>query len=144
MIHSQGLPTVYHGSSTFSPTELTGADGLPLRGNDIDLIRHIEPPTTRAEESAFRGTVPFPSYPAITGSAVDWAGEGGWIFQVSDWRGYDVNAELEGRIPDGKGGFRGPLMEEQEIAIPARVPARFVTRVGKVKRGRIGLVVDWE
>lgn len=56
-----------------------------------------------------------------------------------------MNAVLEGRIPDGKGGFRGPLLRgEQEIAIPAGIPIVKIVKIGKVKSTRGGLVVSWE
>lgn len=54
-------------------------DGLPARGNDIDLIRHAEPPPARTEESAFRGTVNFPISPARNVGACFWAGADGFM-----------------------------------------------------------------
>lgn len=57
--------------------------------------------------------------------------------------GYDVCKLLEGQIDDGKGGFRGTLMREQEIAIPARVSREYVARIGVVVQRRRGVSVDF-
>ena len=138
-------PLLYHGTNRESPQIFYANDGLPKRGNDIDLIRHVEPPPSQLTESAFRGTVHYPISPAIISGACFWAGEDGWVYRIVDYPGYDINELLAGKIPDGKGGFRDPLMKgEQEIAIPARVVRIAVTGIGRVVERRRGLSVIWE
>lgn len=115
-----------------------------MRGSDIDLIRHTEPPPAWPVASAFIGTVPFPKAPGYDAGAVYWADEGGWVYHIDSWPGYDLNALLDGKIPDGMGGYRGPKhCGEQEVAIPAPVPMQSIRRVGIVERLRGGLAVRW-
>lgn len=146
-VDSMKVLCAYHGTNITSPEDFLRLSGLPARGTDTDLIKHVEPPAGHSQNSAFRGTVPYPVYPAVEGPscAAEWADLGGWVYEVSNWRGYDINTVLEGRIPNGKGGYRGPLMKgENETAISARVPARYISRIGQVNKGRGNrLVVDW-
>lgn len=51
---------IYHGTSDVSATDCESFGGLPTKGRDIDLVRHVEPPPNRIEQSAFIGTVQFP------------------------------------------------------------------------------------
>jgi hypothetical protein len=51
---------------------------------------------------------------------------------------------LAGRVPNGKGGFRDPLMKEQEIAIPARVVRSTVLRIGAVMDTGRGFAIEWD
>lgn len=138
------FPVLYHGTAEESPEIFTENSGLPARGKDVDLIRHVEPPVARDETSAFRGTVPYPQSPALDAGACHWAGAGGWVYEIKNYLGYDINQVLEGRVPNGIGGFRNPhTTGEQEVAIPARVPNAFVARIGYVKSRRRGYSVDW-
>lgn len=137
------FPLLYHGTHEVDPQCLVANNGLPPKGSDIDLIRHIEPPPSREIPSAFRGTVPFPIFPAFRAGAAEWAGEGGWVFEVSGWPGYDIAELLTGNIPTGLGEFRSPLMEEQEVAIPAPVPREHITKVGNVVARVRGISIDW-
>ena len=135
---------VYHGTSLVTADICEKMNGLPARGKDIELTRHVEPTSGREQESAFVGTVRFPVAPGYDAGAAFWAGAGGWVYHINEWPGYDINMVLEGRIPDGKGGFRGPLLTgEQEIAIPARVPRSNIVKIGVVQSRRGGLVVCW-
>lgn len=143
-VEPRRYPVLYHGNAYESPILFDQNDGLPARGNDIELIRHIEPPPGRIEESAFRGTVHYPLSPALEAGACFWAGDGGWLYEVHNYPGYDIHQMLAGRVPNGKGGFRDPLMKEQEIAIPARVIRSAVPRVGVVSERRRGFVVEWK
>jgi hypothetical protein len=134
---------IYHGTSELQPEKIKLFGGLPAKGMDIDLVRHVEPLPGAAENSAFRGTVQFPLSPGFDSGAALWAGEGGWVYKISDYPGYDICRLLEGKIPDGNGGFRGPLMSgEQEVAIPARVSSSKIRAVGDVvlRRGRYRVV----
>ena len=144
-VYPQRQSSVYHGTSLVSKEKCINQNGLPMRGNDIDLIKHVEPPAGQGANSAFIGTVYFPESPAYDDfGAATWADEGGWVYHIQDWPGYDVNCLLAGRIKDGKGGFRSPHMcGEQEIAIPAMVPRKHILRIGKVERSRRGLTVTW-
>ena len=138
------FPLLYHGTDEVNPNALARHNGLPPKGCDIDLIRHIEPPPSREVPSAFRGTVPFPLFPAFRAGAAEWGGEGGWVFEVSGWPGYDIAELLTGTIPNGMGGFRNPLMSgEHEVAIPAPVPREHITKVGNVVARERGISIDW-
>ncbi|WP_189688758.1 hypothetical protein [Pseudorhodoferax aquiterrae] len=145
VVESHYLERAYHGTSKVAPDDARRELGLPRRGDVLDLLLHVEPPPQwDTERSAFRGTVPFPAYPAFPHqSAAEWAAEHGWVYEVCGFRGYELNSLLDLRIPNGRGGFRRPLMQENETAIPARVPCRFITKVGQVLQGRSGLVVEW-
>lgn len=135
---------VYHGTAYVTSEQCQREDGLPFKGMDIDLVRHVEPPPSAESNSAFIGTVSFPSYPGTNAGAAYWADEGGWVYHIVDWPGYDINLLLNMQIPDGRGGFRGPLMPgEQEIALPARIPLAHISKIGLVNRKRGGLAVDF-
>lgn len=143
-INPNNHQNIYHGTAKISPTDCNTHNGLPAGGTDIDLVRHAEPPPARKEPSAFIGTVPFPKAPGFEAGAAYWAGEDGWVYHINDWPGYDINQVLEGRIPDGKGGYRGPFhIGEQEVAVPARVPKNKIVKIGKVVMQRGGLAVTW-
>lgn len=135
----------YYGTKDFGPNDCLAHDGLPRRGEDIDLIGHADrPPGYDPNRSAFRGTTPYPLSPLKDSGAVLWAGEGGWIYEIKCYVGYDLNCLLDGKIPNGIGGFRGPkYIGEHEDAIPARVPKGFISRIGIVKKGRRGLLPVW-
>lgn len=134
---------LFHGTADVSPLVCAQQAGLPRKGDNIELLKHIEPLPGEQNDSAFRGTMQFPMSPACDASPAFWAGEGGWVFEIHDFPGYDVGQLLDGKIDDGKGGFRGPRMKEQEVAIPARVPRVYIKRIGVVVEGRRGPVVNW-
>jgi hypothetical protein len=131
---------VYHGTSRLTPEEFKSGNGFPLRGNDIDLIRHVEPPPGRKDESAFLGTVFFPSLPEV--GATEWAMEGGWVYHIHDWPGYCIETLLKGKIPTFN-GYRDPHMKELEIALPAGIPSSHIKKIGLVVAKRGGLAVNW-
>ncbi len=136
----------HHGTNTITEQDFEINRGLPAKGSDIDLIRHVEPPPQRKEESAFRGTTPFPRSPIDdrTG-AIYWAGDGGFLYQIQNWKGYNISELLDGRIKNGMGMFRSPHMTaEHETAVPARVPAEFIKRIGRVSENDHGQpIVKW-
>lgn len=139
VVQPQTFAVLWHGSSTETLENFRAQRGLPARGTDIELIHHVEPETIANPDTAFRGTVPFPLSPDKQSGACLWAQDNGLIFQIRDFPGYDINALLEGRIPDGKGGYRSPRYAgEQEIAIPARVPITYVAYIGRVQEGSRG------
>lgn len=128
---------LYHGAQADIEPAFVAAKGLPFRGTDIDLARHADHPVGYdPDKSAFRGTVPFPIYPGFTHGAAHWASIGGLVFEICEWRGYDLT-KLEGLIST-VAGYRSSLMQEQEIAIPARVPRRFVSRIADVRENTRG------
>lgn len=139
------FPVLWHGSSTESLDDFRTHNGLPARGTDIELIHHVEPETSTNSNTAFRGTVHFPISPDQRAGACLWAQDNGLIFLIKGFPGYDVNALLEGRIPDGKGGYRSPRHAgEQEIAIPARVPNTYIDCIGRVREGPRGFRYEME
>ncbi|CAN7508863.1 hypothetical protein LJR296_003382 [Cupriavidus necator] len=73
---------LYHGTADVSPSLYEEHAGLPRKGNDIELQRHVEPPAGLPANSAFRGTMEFPMSPACDASPAFWAGEGGWVFEI--------------------------------------------------------------
>lgn len=142
-LHPIRFPELYHGTCEVSEESMLLHAGLPPAGRDIDLLRHIEPPPDREEASAFRGTVQIAAHPHSRSGAADCAGHGGWVYRIREWPGYDVHALLEGRIEKPDGTFRNPVMNEQEIAVPARVPASHIDAIGRVTQHRGGLRVLW-
>lgn len=132
-------PSLWHGTSEITKEIFIAESGLPKKGTDIELTRHVEPPPQRESPSAFRGTVQFPLSPDKSSGACLWAGDNGLIFHITEFPGYDVNTLLEGKILDGMGRYRAPLhYGEQEIAIPARVPKSYVSYIGRVVEGPRG------
>lgn len=126
----------YHGTNEIPP-ELAFKEGLPERGTNWDLKAHAE-----AEPgSAYRGTTHVIYDPVIEQGAAQWAGEGGWVYEISGVPTWDVNKALQGRVPVAGGGFRGNLdmlQLENELAIPARVPPNKIKRAGQVELDSIG------
>ena len=125
---------LYHGTDKHPP-HLVKIHGLPKKGADIDLINHAE---QRNSNSAFRGATEHLLFPDNAAGAVLWAGLGGWVYQIENCSGYDVGMLLEGRVPNGKGGYRDPLMKELEIAIYAEVQLALIRKYGVVSEGRGG------
>ena len=125
----------FHGTDQISP-EVALRDGLPARGDDWRLQEHAEGVSGR--RSAFRGTTTVASDPLTGNGAAYWAGAGGWVYEVRGVPSWDVNVLLEGRVARPT-GYRGNLMcGEQEIAIPARVPAERIKAYGQVEADAFG------
>ncbi|WP_224023274.1 hypothetical protein, partial [Burkholderia vietnamiensis] len=112
------------------------AEGLPGRGNNIDLIEHA----AGAPDRAFRGTTLMMRTPDGEGGAMLWADEGGFVIELKNVKGYDVNAMLEGRVKKADGSFGGnPVHGEIEIAVPGRIKPEQVELVYEVVRTGRGL-----
>jgi hypothetical protein len=113
------------------------AEGLPGRGNNIDLVKHAG----GADDRAFRGTTLMMRTPDGEGGAIVWADEGGFVIELQNVKGYDVNQALEGRVKKADGSFGGnPMRGEIEIAVPGRIKPEQVKQVYEVitdKRGRL-------
>jgi hypothetical protein len=133
-------PSLYHGTTkerlgyaTTASNKDVAADiyknGLPGRGNNIDLAQHAE----GAKDTAFRGTTFMKMNPDGQGGAVLWADEGGLVIQLKDVKGYDVNLATEGRIKKPDGTFGGNRVHgEQEIAVPGKVTPEQIETVWEV------------
>jgi hypothetical protein len=131
---------LYHGTDSPTVDEARSGGGLAAKGDDLELIHHAEPLAGASRQSAFRGTVQVPLSAILDSGAALW---GRWVYQITDYPGYDINSLLQGRIPT-PGGFRGPLMRgEQEIAIPAEVPLVNIALAGEVIQGSRGPKVQW-
>lgn len=68
-------PVLYHGSGHESRATFDENDGLPARGKDIELIRHVQPPPGSQPDSAFRGTTSYPVSPALDAGVLWWIGK---------------------------------------------------------------------
>lgn len=116
------------------------AEGLPGRGSNIDLIQHAN----GAGDRAFRGTTILRGTAEGQAGAVLWADEGGFVIELKNVKGYDVNSALEGRVQKFDGSFGGnPMHGEIEIAVPGRVKPEQVDTVYEVvadARGRLRTV----
>ncbi|MFM0157465.1 hypothetical protein PQR05_10065 [Paraburkholderia sediminicola] len=116
------------------------AEGLPGRGDNIDLIQHA----ANAPDRAFRGTTEVMLTQDREAGAMLWADEGGFVIQLQNVKGYDVNAALEGRVLKPDGSFGGNAVHgEIEIAVPGRIKPEQVNKVFEVitdSRGRLKAV----
>lgn len=110
-------------------------EGLPGRGNNIDLVEHAG----GAHDRAFRGTTVMMMTPDGQAGAILWADEGGFVIELKNVKGYDVNAVLEGRVRKPDGSFGGNAVHgEVEIAVPGRVKPEQVEAVYEVVMSRSG------
>jgi len=123
----------YYGHDSSLSPESVLQHGLQARGDDWDLIRHVE----QTGRSAFRGTTKFVTYPGGGGAAA-WADEGGYVYEVTCVPSWDVNKHLQGRrlvsdLAVGTARFGDNLvLGEQEHVIPSRVPPEHIKRYGAV------------
>jgi hypothetical protein len=141
IVKPKNFGLLYHGTDDHPPG-FVRVGGLPSKGTDLELWHHAEPPPGNQGKSAFRGSTQLLISTLQDAGAALW---GKWVYEVQSYPGYDVAAELEGKIPC-PGGFRGVLMSaEQEIAIPAEVPVLSISNAGEVRRNSRGLfIVHWE
>ena len=133
-------PKLYHGAdrATLGVDAQTSAkdvaakiyaEGLPGRGNNIDLIAHAG----NAPDRAFRGTTQMMMTPDGQAGAMLWADEGGFVIELKNVKGYDVNEVLEGRVRKPDGSFGGNAVHgEVEIAVPGRIKPEQVKVVFEV------------
>jgi hypothetical protein len=116
-------PSVYGGTRYYGTNEITPATafekGLPARGPNTELLPHAR----QGQDSAFRGTTTKVFDEAGGGGAGEWAQDGGWVYKIDGTPSWDMNAQLEGRVPLPDGTFGGnPMPGENEGAILAGVP----------------------
>ena len=131
----------YHGTS-LTPDEVF-RDGLTAKGDDRDLLEHVR----GNEHSAFRGTTSVPTVSReMRQGATEWAGEGGWVYQFDDVACWDVDKELEGRVPLPGGLFgNSPHLGECECAVPGTIAPTLIKRAGQVESRYGNLrVVRWQ
>jgi hypothetical protein len=125
-------PTVYggelfHGTSEIPP-EVAFEKGLPGRGGNTKLLDHILQPG----DSAFRGTTTYISPEGRTGAAA-WATEEGWVYKIDGTPSWDLNAELQGRVPKPDGTFgNNPMPGEHEQAVLANIPRERIIGAMKI------------
>jgi len=113
-------------------------DGLPARGNNIDLAEHAN----GADDRAFRGTTTMAQTPDGQAGAVLWADEGGLVVELKNVKGYDVNQLLGGRVKKPDGTFGGnSMMGEQEIAVPGAISPEQIESISVVVRNARGQLI---
>lgn len=152
------LDKAFYGNKQLPPGYQTIEDifkkGLPERGQNWDLNSHVEESwklkggQNPVNDTAFRGTTPQISSPDGTIGAINWADEGGYVYEIRGVPGWEVNTALEGRVAKPDGTFRDNLMSgELETAIPAKVPGKFICRVGRPSLSNSGRLIirstDW-
>lgn len=121
----------FHGTCLFDPEQVF-KDGIPAKGTDRRLLEHV----LGNASSAFRGmTVQAVISPYGQGAA-HWA-IGGWIYELESVPCWDVEKELQGRVPRFGGYGDCPTRAELERAFPARLSRQFVVRAAEVGEGRV-------
>lgn len=149
MLQGHTYDRLFYGNNGihFNPDEVF-KKGLESRGNNWDLLDHAENRGTKYSiynkenkigETAFRGSTEVALSIDGTAGAALWAGEGGYIAEIGNVRGWNVNITLEGRVENAGSGFRGNILGgEQEIAIAARVPPENICSMIPVVLNRLG------
>ena len=125
---------LHYGTDSITP-EVAFEKGLPGRGDNTDLLQHVH----QASDSAFRGTTRH-IFDSDGGGAGQWAGENGWVYKIDGTPSWDLNAQLDGRVPRPDGSFAGnPMYGEHEQAVLANIPReRIVGAIRIVERnGRL-------
>ena len=120
-------PKVHHGSSDSSILENILKNGLPKKGVNLELLSHAEPHSDN-NDSAFRGSTEQRQI------ASEFAGDGGVIYEIRDWPGYNLAELLDGKILRGVTYGDLKMSGECEIAIPAEVPNNYIKGYGLVYR----------
>jgi len=132
----------WHGTGDISP-EVAFNFGLPDdKGSDVDLVAHV---LENNGEAALRGTTPQPFTPDGKQGAGQWAGDGGWAYEIRDVPTWDVNQLFEGRLKGPDGSYvDNPLRGELESSIPRRVPPEYIKGAWKIieRHGSLRLG-DW-
>ena len=123
--------TIYHGND-ITPQQVLEAGGLPAKGNNWDLINHVEEMATRDNPhgtSAFRGGTRLQLSPDRQAGAALW---GKYIYKIKGMPTWDINQLMEGQRGD-TGNFSGNIMRgELENAFPARVPIENIEAYAEV------------
>jgi len=144
----------YHAPSEPITLEQAFREGFASRGGDWRLLEHAQPGSESAMPhlggSAFRGTTPTPSSLGMSGQgAADWAGEGGYVYEIRNVPTWHLEQALEGQIRDPAGTFGRQLVVKPELesVVPGRIPPECIVRAGKVSALPDGRLVvrpgDW-
>ena len=130
----------YYGTSDLTP-DVVFTEGVPLKGVCVDLLRHAG----KGSGSRFRGTTPILVVNEALGQgAMCWADVGGWVYELDNIPGWDVERLLDGKVPTASGFGGAPYPGEMEGAIDSRIPGSMIRRGGQVMRLRRFLVVkEW-
>jgi len=127
----------YYGNGLLDP-ETVLREGFSHRGDDWDLLNHV----LQRGDSAFRGTTKQIVYPEDGVGAASFAGEDGYVYEVTCLPSWDVNKHLQGRVDYvlglGKGG--NAVLGEHEYAVASRIPSSHIKRYGRVVRSASGLL----
>lgn len=128
----------YYGISDLLP-EVAFTQGLPIKGSCIDLLWHA----SKGYGSRFRGTTSFLMVSEKLGQgAMCWADVGGWVYELDNIPGWDVEKLLFGIVPTPTGFTGAPFPGELEGAIDSRIPPHMIRRAGQVIRRRKHLKVE--
>ncbi len=128
----------YYGTSDLAPS-VAFTEGLPLKGFCIDLLRHAG----KGRDSRFRGTTPLLMVNEVLGQgAMCWADVGGWVYELDNIPGWNVEKLLDGKVPTANGFIGAPFPGELEGAIDSRIPPSKIRRAGQVVRSRRFLTVN--
>ncbi|CRM19842.1 hypothetical protein [Pseudomonas sp. 24 E 13] len=130
----------YYGTSYLHPS-VAFIEGLPLKGFCVDLLRHAG----KGHDSRFRGTTPFLMVNETLGQgAMCWAELGGWVYELDNIPGWNVEKLLNGKVPTVSGFTGAPYPGEMEGAIDSRIPPSMIRRAGQViKLRRFLTVSEW-
>jgi hypothetical protein len=119
---------LHHGTQT--PPEQVLREGFPARGSSLDLEKH----QLGDPNSAFRGGTEHPGNPHGDGAAAGFAGDGGWVYEILNPKGWDLNKILQGKIQRPDGTFGGSVYTgETEVAILGRVLPSQIGEIWRVK-----------
>ncbi len=141
LVRPVGIGDRFYGTSLIDPAEAFSS-GIPLKGTCIDLLRHA----SRGRGTRFRGTTPTSvvSHP-MGQDAIYWAEAGGWVYELGEMIGWDLERLLEGRVPTINGYTGTPYPGELECSVDARILPSMIRRGARVKKGRRFLELEeWQ
>lgn len=121
----------YHGNK--AKPEDVFEHGFPAKGPSIDLVIQA----LDGEGRAFRGTCDFIFSPDRESGPGQFAGEGGFVYEIDGVPGWDVNKLLEGRVANAVTGYGGsPFTSEVETTILGHVPSSRIRGVYTIRTSR--------
>ena len=141
LLPPQRIGDRFYGTSKVNPSTAFEV-GIPVKGICIDLYRHA----LSGSGSAFRGTTERPviSHTQAQG-AIYWAEEDGWVYELGEMAGWDVERLLEGIVPSPGGFANAPHLGELECAVGSRIMPSMIRRSAKVFKGRRCLELgEWQ
>ncbi|MEO8453501.1 MAG: hypothetical protein ABI647_27200, partial [Gemmatimonadota bacterium] len=130
-----------HYGTDSEPPSVVFEKGLSSRGPNVSLTDHV----AQGGDSAFRGTTRTPMTQNGEAGAGQWAGENGWVYKIDGTPSWDLNAELQGRVPKPDGTYGdNPLPGEHEQAVLAGIPKERIVGAYKMMVNRRGQLVPGE